>query len=721
MAESTLTSAPITPTEEPRCREEDVQLLRAFADVPSVSKGWIFPCREGVRAALQCAGKNLSGNTQRKWLNQFQLNEASLEAGEVETGLPIELTGTTMVSPSPSGGKILMVRPGKNDKTSIVLEVWNRGKLLQEIEVSSEMHGPIYNDGWFGHGAVWSPNETEIAYVAESPVAVRTPNWALAPEERGDVSRTPPATQGVISKSWRGVGEFQDDWGELNTRKRPPAIYVLNIASGKVFAVLGAPEDTSCGQPQWSKAGDALVFVGWSHIHDNFPGFPRRLGMVYCYNRPCSLYAVAWPQPEERDPAIQAYRVTPPHVTSAFSPRFSPDGDTLIFLSQQSAVDSGVHNGTPSLLSLSWGKLVREIFGGSPGNDDVLNAQCLVDVVDLPSSIEDFQGLYCSLLPDFPFICDGSFIVATVQWRSYMAIVAIDVGSGDVSRLSPANGSSWYLVAAGEDWLIASETRPDCPSKLFCCHIAEREKTRPYGWSWSRVGLPDFDDLPKQLEDALNTIDTEVFQVKPTAGDDASRIDFEVVVLRQKNGANASQPGVVVPHGGPHSCYSAIFGMPSFLAACGWCVMLVNYRGSTGFGERFLQSLPGNIGTNDVEDCVAALDLVVGKRYVDASKVAVFGGSHGGFLSAHLVGQYPDRFRAAILRNPVCNISLMVSGVLKRDESVGVCHIKNEYYFYPIIAAYLSTNFVYLFCFVFLRKKKEKRGYDEQCFSSPSS
>jgi len=89
-------------------------------------------------------------------------------------------------------------------------------------------------------------------------------------------------------------------------------------------------------------------------------------------------------------------------------------------------------------------------------------------------------------------------------------------------------------------------------------------------------------------------------------------------------------------------------------------VILVNYRGSTGFGEASLQSLPGNIGTNDVADCMAALQAAINTGYTDPTRVAAVGGSHGGFLSSHLVGQYPDSFRACVLRNPVCNISLMV-------------------------------------------------------------
>lgn len=42
-------------------------------------------------------------------------------------------------------------------------------------------------------------------------------------------------------------------------------------------------------------AGDALVCVVWPHTAPNFPALPQRLGIVYCFNRPCALYAVAAP------------------------------------------------------------------------------------------------------------------------------------------------------------------------------------------------------------------------------------------------------------------------------------------------------------------------------------------------------------------------------------------------------------------------------------------
>jgi acylaminoacyl-peptidase len=52
------------------------------------------------------------------------------------------------------------------------------------------------------------------------------------------------------------------------------------------------------------------------------------------------------------------------------------------------------------------------------------------------------------------------------------------------------------------------------------------------------------------------------------------------------------------------------------------------------------------------------MDIFAG--VVDEARVAVVGGSHGGFLSGHLLGQHAGRFRCGVLRNPVMDLSLMV-------------------------------------------------------------
>jgi len=74
----------------------------------------------------------------------------------------------------------------------------------------------------------------------------------------------------------------------------------------------------------------------------------------------------------------------------------------------------------------------------------------------------------------------------------------------------------------------------------------------------------------------------------------------------------------------------------------------------------FLSSKSLNYPKQDVRDCLTAIDHVINEKLIDASKVAVVGISHGGFLTTHLIGQAPDRFVAGAARNPVCNLALMI-------------------------------------------------------------
>ncbi|CAN6547883.1 unnamed protein product [Malus baccata var. baccata] len=87
--------------------------------------------------------------------------------------------------------------------------------------------------------------------------------------------------------------------------------------------------------------------------------------------------------------------------------------------------------------------------------------------------------------------------------------------------------------------------------------------------------------------------------------------------------------------------------------------MRVYLRGSLGFGEEALQSLPGKIGSQDLKDVLAAVDHVIDVGLASPSKVAVLGGSHGGFLTTHLIGQEPEKFVVAATRNPASNLALM--------------------------------------------------------------
>lgn len=108
-------------------------------------------------------------------------------------------------------------------------------------------------------------------------------------------------------------------------------------------------------------------------------------------------------------------------------------------------------------------------------------------------------------------------------------------------------------------------------------------------------------------------------------------------------------PLVVSNHGGPHSAIQYGFNFKNqYLAANGYFVLEVNFRSSTGYGEKFLWGTWGAWGTRDGQDVMAGIDYVLSKYPIDRKRVATIGHSYGGFMTNWLITQYPDRFAAAI-------------------------------------------------------------------------
>ena len=107
-------------------------------------------------------------------------------------------------------------------------------------------------------------------------------------------------------------------------------------------------------------------------------------------------------------------------------------------------------------------------------------------------------------------------------------------------------------------------------------------------------------------------------------------------------------PLIVSNHGGPHSANQYGFDFKNqYFAASGYFVLEVNFRSSTGYGEKFLWATWGAWGTKDGQDVMAGVDYVLAHHPIDRRKVAVIGHSYGGFMTNWLITQYPDRFAAA--------------------------------------------------------------------------
>ncbi|MDE1153577.1 MAG: S9 family peptidase [Micavibrio sp.] len=119
----------------------------------------------------------------------------------------------------------------------------------------------------------------------------------------------------------------------------------------------------------------------------------------------------------------------------------------------------------------------------------------------------------------------------------------------------------------------------------------------------------------------------------PTAGGDTAHAFYYPPANDSFKPENGEKPPLIVMiHGGPTSAASTVFSAAKqWWTTRGFAVVDVNYRGSTGYGRDYRQKLDGNWGLTDVEDCVAVVKHLVAEGKADPERVAIRGGSAGGF------------------------------------------------------------------------------------------
>lgn len=118
-------------------------------------------------------------------------------------------------------------------------------------------------------------------------------------------------------------------------------------------------------------------------------------------------------------------------------------------------------------------------------------------------------------------------------------------------------------------------------------------------------------------------------------------------------------PLLVKAHSGPTGMARTGLSLAiQFWTSRGWGVVDVNYGGSTGFGRSYRQRLDGQWGVLDVADCAAAVAHLVEQGLVDPQRVAMEGGSAGGFTTLAALIREPV-FRAGVCRYPVCDLEAL--------------------------------------------------------------
>jgi len=120
-----------------------------------------------------------------------------------------------------------------------------------------------------------------------------------------------------------------------------------------------------------------------------------------------------------------------------------------------------------------------------------------------------------------------------------------------------------------------------------------------------------------------------------------------------RNGQNAA---IVYIHGGPTAQTLNSFNrFVQYAVNQGYMVLAPNYRGSTGYGKEFQQANLFDMGGGDLQDVLAGVDWIKQTGHLDAKKIAVMGGSYGGYLSMMSVTKAPEVWAAGVPIVPFVN------------------------------------------------------------------
>ena len=299
-----------------------------------------------------------------------------------------------------------------------------------------------------------------------------------------------------------------------------------------------------------------------------------------------------------------------PNAAADVQPVFTPDGKAMIVRAQR----------RPAFESDRWYLDVYDRTSGA--------RRTVFETPDLSVS-------------DFSLSRDGATILFTATSRGTENLYRVPVAGG-APRLV-AEGGSISAAQAGPDFAVFSKSTLTAPAELFRIgRTGGAQALTHENDAWLKdVAF----DRPESLTVAgAGGTPVQYWLLKPPAFDPAKKY-----------------PVVFLIHGGPQGAWDDAWSYrwnPALWAAQGWVVAAPNPRGSTGFGQKFVDEITQDWGGKVMVDLDAVFGAVTKLAYVDPAKQGIAGASYGGYAVNWLIG-HSDRFKVAVSHDGVFNLESM--------------------------------------------------------------
>ncbi len=229
---------------------------------------------------------------------------------------------------------------------------------------------------------------------------------------------------------------------------------------------------------------------------------------------------------------------------------------------------------------------------------------------------------------------DGKSVLVTADDIGHHRAFSIDVASGQVTAFSgPGYAAEPQPLPDGRVAFLRDDLKS--PADLYSVRADGsdlRQLTRVNAEALARIRFGDFEQFEFP---GWNGETVRGYVVKP--------VDFD---------PKKKYPVAFLIHGGPQGSFGNHFHYrwnPQTYAGRGYAAVMVDFHGSTGYGQAFTDSISGDWGGKPLEDLQKGLEASL-KRYafLDGDKVCALGASYGGFMINWIAGQLPERFRCLV-------------------------------------------------------------------------
>lgn len=363
----------------------------------------------------------------------------------------------------------------------------------------------------------------------------------------------------------------------------------------------GTPRDLTPG------AYDAPTF--FLEAPDGYAISPDGSEVCYTANRANPSSATAWTTNNdlylESASGGESKNITAGNPGSDASPQYSPDGRYIAYTSQ-------ARDGYES-------DLIRlRVYDRETGK-----------IRDLTTGFDQWVSA-------FVWAPDSDTIYFLAPEKAKEPIFKTSVSNPKVEKVAEGYFSELQIASDGN--LIATRTSLTAPAEVYRISKSGGALTQ----------------LTHANEALLDELDMNPAESVWTKGALAEKVQ-SLIVKPPAFDPSKKYPAIFLVHGGPQSAWDDAWGYrwnAQMFASRGYVVMMTNFHGSTGYGQKFVESISGDWGGAPYQDLMAATDYLESLPYVDKTRIGAAGASFGGYMINWIAG-HTNRFKSLVSHDGV--------------------------------------------------------------------